>query len=99
LPDFVSLSVRGVFFVRVVERWRPLIFILVSIHHLVIDDLLDHQPVGNESHTEPLPGPSFLSEMLRMKSLRLEIQVLTFVLKLVSNVVPCVEVVRFKEVL
>ena len=90
----MSLSVRGVLIIRVVQRRRSLELVLVSVNHLMVNDFLNNEPVRNQSYSEPWPDHTFLSKMLRVESFWLEVQVLALVVPLVSNIVPNLLVVR-----
>lgn len=73
LPVLVSFSVRSILFVGVVEGRRALIFESVSVDHLLISYLTDHEDVGHKGNYNPVPEVAFLSEMLRMECFGLEI--------------------------
>lgn len=60
----------------------------VCVSHLMIDNFSDHVPVGGQHEHDPLPDSASLPEMLRFEVFRLKVQVFTFVVPLVRNLVP-----------
>lgn len=64
----------------------------------MIDNFSDDKNVGGQGYKNPNMHHPFLSEMLRFESLRLEVQILTLVLILVSNIIPEVLTVSFNQI-
>lgn len=66
----------------------------------MVNNFSDHHYVGSEGSQHPDMQQTFLTEVLRVESFGLEVQVLTFIVPLVSNVGPerlavGLDVVRF----